>query len=44
MVIFSKIRLGVTPEVNALATIMILIVAIGVVSAMWQMRKKEKTI
>ena len=43
MVIFSKIRLGVTPEVNALATIMILIVAIGVISAMWQMRKKEKT-
>ncbi|OUR76093.1 putrescine ABC transporter permease PotI [Colwellia psychrerythraea] len=44
MVIFSKIRLGVSPEVNALATIMILIVAIGVVSAMWQMRKKEKTL
>jgi len=44
MVIFSKIRLGVTPEVNALATIMILIVAIGVVSAMWQIRKKEKTL
>mgnify|MGYP003386026380 FL=1 len=43
MVIFSKIRLGVTPEVNALATIMILIVAIGVISAMWQMRKKENT-
>jgi putrescine transport system permease protein len=44
MVIFSKIRLGVTPEVNALATIMILIVAIGVVSAMWQMRKRENTL
>ena len=44
MVIFSKIRLGVTPEVNALATIMIVIVAIGVVAAMWQMRKKEKKI
>jgi len=44
MVIFSKIRLGVSPEVNALATIMILIVAIGVVAAMWQMRKKENTL
>ncbi len=44
MVIFSKIRLGVTPEVNALATIMILIVAIGVISAMWQMRKRENTL
>lgn len=44
MVIFSKIRLGVSPEVNALATIMILIVAIGVITAMWQMRKKEDKI
>jgi putrescine transport system permease protein len=30
MVIFSKIRLGVSPDVNALATIIIVIVAIGV--------------
>jgi len=30
MVIFSKIRLGVSPDVNALATIIIAIVAIGV--------------
>jgi len=44
MVIFSKIRLGVSPEVNALATIMILIVAIGVIAAMWQMRKKENAL
>jgi putrescine transport system permease protein len=40
MVIFSKVRLGVTPEVNALATLMILIVAIGVLVAMLQMRKR----
>ena len=33
MVIFSKIRLGVSPDVNALATIIIAIVAIGVVAA-----------
>jgi putrescine transport system permease protein len=32
MVIFSKVRLGVSPDVNALATIMVLIVAIGVVA------------
>ena len=31
MVIFSKVRFGVTPDVNALATIMVLIVAIGIV-------------
>lgn len=40
MVIFSKVRLGVTPEVNALATLMILIVAIGVLVALLQMRKR----
>jgi len=42
MVIFSKVRLGVSPEVNALATLMILTVAIGVVIAVWQMRRQER--
>lgn len=42
MVIFSKVRLGVTPEVNALATIMIAIVAMGVLAAMYQMRRQAK--
>lgn len=42
MVIFSKVRLGVTPEVNALATIMIGIVALGVVVAMLQLRRKDR--
>ncbi|MGY8871055.1 MAG: ABC transporter permease subunit [Pseudomonadales bacterium] len=42
MVIFSKVRLGVTPEVNALATIMIAIVAVGVLAAMYQMRRQTK--
>ncbi|MBV6418322.1 MAG: Inner membrane ABC transporter permease protein YdcV [Steroidobacteraceae bacterium] len=42
MVIFSKVRLGVSPDVNALATIMVLIVALGVVaSAIW-MRRQER--
>jgi len=42
MVIFSKVRLGVSPDVNALATIMVLIVATGVVvSAIW-MRRQER--
>ena len=31
--IFSSVRLGVSPEINALSTIMISIVAVGVVSA-----------
>jgi len=39
MVIFSKIRLGVSPDVNALATIMIAIVSLGVVIAALRLRK-----
>ena len=36
MVIFSKVRFGVTPDVNALATIMVLIVATGIaISTVW---------
>jgi putrescine transport system permease protein len=31
--IFSAVRLGVTPEINALSTIMILIVTVGVITA-----------
>jgi putrescine transport system permease protein len=31
--IFSAVRLGVSPEINALSTIMIAIVTIGVISA-----------
>lgn len=42
MVIFSKVRLGVSPEVNALATLMIAVVAIGVIGAMYQMRRQSK--
>ena len=42
MVIFSKVRLGVSPDINALATIMVGIVGLGVVlSALW-MRRKER--
>lgn len=36
MVIFSKVRLGVSPDVNALATVMVLVVALGIVmSSVW---------
>jgi putrescine transport system permease protein len=35
MVIFSKIRLGVTPDINALATLIIVVVSVGVVIAWW---------
>jgi len=46
MVIFSKVRLGVSPDVNALATIMVLIVSTGIItSAVWmrfQNRRRER--
>jgi putrescine transport system permease protein len=41
MVIFSRVRLGVSPVVNALATIMVLIVALGVVLSAVLMRRQE---
>ncbi|OAM79686.1 spermidine/putrescine ABC transporter permease [Devosia elaeis] len=43
MVIFSKVRLGVSPDVNALATIIIGIVAIGVlIATIIQLRARPK--
>jgi putrescine transport system permease protein len=43
MVIFSKVRLGVSPDVNALATIMVLVVASGIaLSALWMRYQNNK--
>ena len=42
MVIYSKVRLGVTPEVNALATLIIAIVSIGVLVAGWNMLRQQR--
>lgn len=42
MVIFSKVRLGVSPDINALATIMVLLVTIGVVIAGVLLSRQEK--
>jgi putrescine transport system permease protein len=42
MMIFSKVRLGVTPEINALATIMVSVVALFVVCAGIMMARQEK--
>jgi len=41
MVIFSKIRLGVTPDINALATLIIVVVSFGVVIAWWAGRRSR---
>lgn len=42
MVIYSKVKLGVTPEINALATLVILLVTVGVVTAGWVMNRQSK--
>ena len=42
MVIFSKVRLGVSPDINALATILVLIVAVGVAAAGIVMNRQQK--
>ncbi len=42
MVIFSKVRLGLNPEINALATLIIAVVAIGVIASTVYMAQAEK--
>lgn len=43
MVIYSKVKLGVTPEINALATIIIVLVAAGVTIAGWMLHRQGKS-
>lgn len=42
MVIYSKVKLGVSPDVNALASLIICVVGVGVVIAGWTMRRTER--
>jgi putrescine transport system permease protein len=42
MVVFSKVRLGVSPDINALATILVSIVAAGVTIAGFTMTRQQK--
>ncbi len=39
IVVFSSVRLGVSPKVNALATILIVVVMVGVLTSLWLMRR-----
>jgi putrescine transport system permease protein len=43
MVIFSKIKLGVTPDINALATIIIGTLSLGILIASWIILRQRKT-
>ena len=42
MLIYSRVRLGLRPDINALATIIILVVATGVVIGGWLMLRQQK--
>lgn len=42
MVIFSKVRLGVSPDINALATIMVSLVTLGVLIAGFVMLHRDR--
>ncbi len=42
ILIFSRIKLGLKPDINALATLIILTVSIGVLLAAWLMWRQEK--
>ena len=42
MVVFSKVRLGVSPDINALATIMVTIIGIGVLLSALYMRRQDR--
>ena len=42
LVIFSRARLGLNPSVNAVATLIVLVVAIGVLVASWMIVRAER--
>jgi putrescine transport system permease protein len=41
MLIFAKVRLGVTPDINAIATIIIVLVTLGVTTSALILRRRE---
>ena len=42
MMVFSSVRLGVSPKINALATLIILVVSLAALIGWWLMRRNEK--
>lgn len=42
MLIFSKVRLGVTPDINALATLIIAVVCAAVLGSAWFIARRER--
>jgi putrescine transport system permease protein len=39
--VFSSVRLGVSPEINALGTVIVAVVAMGILAAAWLMNRKR---
>jgi putrescine transport system permease protein len=42
MKVFSSVRLGVSPKINALATLMILAVSLAALIGWWVMTREDK--
>jgi putrescine transport system permease protein len=42
MVVFSSVRLGVSPEINALATILVVLASVAILGAGWAMNRQER--
>jgi putrescine transport system permease protein len=42
MVIYSKVKLGVSPDMNALASLIILVVGLGVAASGWVLQRSER--
>ena len=42
MIVFSSVRMGLSPQINALATLLILAVALGAALAYWLSLRDER--
>jgi putrescine transport system permease protein len=42
MVVFSKVRLGVSPEINVLATLTLLVVSTMIIGVSWWMARRTR--
>jgi putrescine transport system permease protein len=42
MAVYSSVRIGVTPEINALATVFLAVVTLLVAAAGWLMARQER--
>lgn len=42
MVVYSKVKFGITPEINALATLIILVVTTAIIAAGWLIHRSER--